>query len=290
MVAAALAVPALVACRAPKPTALPVGLSPATAARAGEQATLVWVGRGQAERFENGAWRRAPAFDYEFSVEQHRYADHWESVKTMRRAHPEYDGSAGPRVQTYLFRLDLEAPSPGGEVTYRIASSLGKGAGHGDREFRRAVLELEAEVSVFAPFDRYRISQHYRYEDGKLDELVELLDGSSPWVRNREEATLFSAATFAAPPTTLGQLTPASGAPLRLAPPVLASVLSSGAGAAFAIEPARWVLAPAAWGSARDARAWARAEVKRRAHRALARARAAGGRVLDRVALHLGGR
>jgi hypothetical protein len=165
--------------------------------------TLVWVGRGEAERFEGGAWRRTPQFDYEFSVEQRRYAGHWDSVKTMRRRHPDYDGSAGPRVQTYSFRIELAQGAKPDEASYRVRSSLGHGVGQGDAEFRNAVLEIDADISMFAPFDRYRITQHYRYEEGKLSELVELNDGATPWVRNREEAVLFGERSFEAPPTRL---------------------------------------------------------------------------------------
>jgi hypothetical protein len=164
-------------------------------------ATLVWVGRGTAERLEHGAWRRDPSFDYEFSVEQRRYADHWDSVKTMRRRHPAYDGSAGPRAQVYFFRLAV-APAGAG-VTYGVTSTLGAGTGHGDGEFREAVLDIRADVSRWAPFDRYRITQHYQYEAGHLTEDVELDDGATPWVRNHEEAALFGATAFAAPPTTI---------------------------------------------------------------------------------------
>ncbi len=174
-------------------------------ATAQPRATLVWVGHGKAERFSAGTWHRVPAFDYEFSVEQKRYPDHWDSIKTMRRHHPDYDGSAGPRVQVYTFRLGLSATNT--EATYSIVSSLGEGTGHGDLEFRNAVLDIRADVSRFAPFDRYRITQHYQYEAGRLTELVELSDGASPWVRNHEEAALFGPQTFASPPTTLSQRT-----------------------------------------------------------------------------------
>ncbi|MBK7535795.1 MAG: hypothetical protein IPI49_10605 [Myxococcales bacterium] len=204
LLAVALAGVLAAGCRSPRPAAIPAGMAAVSAPAPGELATLVWVGQGQAERFEGGAWRRAPEFDYEFSVEQHRYADRWESVKTMRRRHPGYDGSAGPRVQSYLFRLELTAGANPTEVDYQISSSLGKGRGRGDREFRKAVLELDADVSMFAPFDRYRITQDYQYEEGKLLELVELNDGASPWVRNREVALLFGATSYPAPPTRLG--------------------------------------------------------------------------------------
>ncbi len=163
--------------------------------------TLVWLGRGEAERIDDGVWQRAPEFDYEFSVEQRRFATHWESVKLLRRRHPAYDGSAGPREQTMFFRADF-APL-NGAVSIAVSSSLGHGHGRADVEFRTAQMTMKAEVSSFAPFDTYRIDQTYRYEAGALDEEVSLLKGEQPWVRNREHATLFAPHQFAAAPTTL---------------------------------------------------------------------------------------
>jgi hypothetical protein len=201
-VVAALAVLAA-GCKPRRPPATPAGMTLAAGPPPGLLATLVWVGRGEAERFEGGAWRRIPAFDYELSVEQRRYADHWDSIKTMRRRHPDYDGSAGPRLQVMAFRIELFPGERPGTARYELVSSLGKGTGHGDAELRESVLDIKADVSFFAPFDRYRITQHYQYEAGRLDELVELNDGDSPWVRNHEEATLFGAQRFAEPPTKL---------------------------------------------------------------------------------------
>lgn len=165
--------------------------------------TLVWVGRGEAERLEGGAWKRIPEFDYEFSVEQRRFPTHWESVKSVRRRHPGYDGSAGPREQTMFFRLDYTAPDAQGRVSSAIRSSLGDGTGRTDAGFREAVLELHPDISRFAPFDRYRISQAYAYERGALEETVELLKGETPWVRNTEKATLYAPHRFDSAPTTL---------------------------------------------------------------------------------------
>lgn len=163
--------------------------------------TLVWVGRGEAERFEGGAWVRRPEFDYEFSVEQRRFVDRWESVKSLRRHHPAYDGSAGPREQTYFFQLRFDAATAGQDVWGQVDSSLGSGRLRTDGEFRAATLELDAQVSRFAPFDRYRITQAYDYEGGALTETVELNQGATPWVRNHEVARLFAAQRFDGPPT-----------------------------------------------------------------------------------------
>lgn len=175
---------------------------PRAAADAEPPLTLVWVGRGEAERLESGAWIRVPEFDYEFSVEQRRFGDHWESVKSMVRRHPAYDGSAGPRAQTYYFQIQFRAQAEG-LVGASITSSLGSGTGSTDREFRSAVLEMRPEISSMAPFDRYVIRQSYLYEQGRLEETVELNKGDRPWVRNRETATLFAPRKFEAPPTKL---------------------------------------------------------------------------------------
>lgn len=160
------------------------------------EVTLVWAGTGTCERYVDGAWVRAPEFDYDFSVEQRRLKGRWESVKSLRRRHPGYDGSAGERLQTWFFNLTLED-----QGAVRIASSLGNGAGTTDAEFREASLELAANVSSMAPFDRYRIVQHYRYEEGRLDEVVSLDKGQTPWVRNNEHAVLFAKQSFPTPPT-----------------------------------------------------------------------------------------
>lgn len=166
------------------------------------ETTLVWVGRGECERLEDGEWVRRPEFDYEFSVEQRRSGAHWESTKSLRRHHPDYDGSAGERAQTFFFAVEYDAVTQQGGVAGAVRSTLGSGTVSTDREFRKAQVDLRAEVSSFAPFDRYRITQSYLYESGQLEELVELNKGEAPWVRNREQATLYAQARFASPPTT----------------------------------------------------------------------------------------
>jgi hypothetical protein len=165
--------------------------------------TLVWVGRGECERFENGAFVRHPELDYELTVLQRRYADRWESVKTMRRLHPDYDGVAGPREQLMTFRLEV-APTEPGRAGGSVRSTLGEGSWESDAEIRESTLTLRADLSAMAPFDTYRIVQHYRYEDGALDETVELREGGAEgavWVRNQEHARLFAVSRFDVPPT-----------------------------------------------------------------------------------------
>jgi hypothetical protein len=197
---AALSLALLAGCGAPR-YVIPLQQGPAPE----PAVTLVWVGRGEAERLEDGVFRRIPAFDYEFSVEQRRFPDHWESVKTLRRRHPDYDGSAGPREQVMFFRIDFRKNEAG--VAVQVRSSIGDGDGSTDAEFREATLTLAADVSSFAPFNAYRITQHYRYEQGALAETVELFKrrGSQeqPWVRNSEQATLFGSTRFDAAPTRL---------------------------------------------------------------------------------------
>lgn len=196
----ALLAPLATGCAA-SPAVLPLSPSPPVEA----PVTLVWVGQGEAERLEGGKWQRIPAFDYDFSVVQRRYGDHWESVKSLHRRHPAYDGSAGPRDQTMFFRLDYDAPNAEGAVNGKLHASLGEGTARTDREFRRSTLELAADVSRFAPFNTYRITQDYAYATGSLRETVELLakkgPEETPWVRNHETAKLFGPQSFADPPS-----------------------------------------------------------------------------------------
>ncbi len=215
LVAAVIGSMALAGCGKPAPV-VPLHVGPA----ARPELTLVWVGRGEAEQLEKGAWQRVPAFDYEFTVEQRRFADHWESTKTLIRRHPGYDGSAGPREQVLFFRLDFSRTAGG--VASTVSSSLGHGAGSTDVEFREATLTLDADVSSFAPFNAYRITQHYRYEQGDLAETVELFkkhDGAeTPWVRNSEQASLFGPRRFDGAPSRLlpGRVAQARQPPARI--------------------------------------------------------------------------
>jgi hypothetical protein len=163
---------------------------------------LVWVGQGEAERIEEGVWVRHPELDYDFSVEQRRLGSSWESVKSLRRRSAAYDTRvAGDRVQTYFFKLTYAAPNAQGRIVSTATTSLGQGTGTVDREFRQAELNLSADVSSLAPFDRYRITQTYDYEGGTLKELVELNKGTTPWVRNHETAALFARHSFGMAPT-----------------------------------------------------------------------------------------
>ncbi|WP_438023666.1 hypothetical protein [Sorangium sp. So ce233] len=184
----------------------PSPLPPAITAAADPEVTLVWVGRGESERFTEGQWVRTPESDYDFSVVQRRYKGRWDSIKEMHRRHPGYDGSAGPRDQVLHFALEVGA-AQGPDVPVVVRSTLGDGEGRADPEFRRSRIEMRArDVSSFAPFNAYRITQQYQYGEGQLVEMVELIerDGEGredPFVRIRERAALFAPTSFEQPPT-----------------------------------------------------------------------------------------
>jgi hypothetical protein len=186
---------------APAASALPLSATPFPAS----QHLLVWVGTGQASVFESGAWKRVPQHDYEFSVTQRRYADRWESVKVQHRRHPDYDGTAGARDQTNYFKTELPAAGPATELKFTLRSSFGDGAGHIDSSFRAAAMEFDArDVSMFAPFNRYRITQQYRYEQGELVEVVELFkrkgDSEAAFMRFEERAAMLAPHRFDSAP------------------------------------------------------------------------------------------
>ena len=188
----------LIACGGSSPPWMPLRAT----AEAEPEMTLLWVGRGECERFEDGVWVRRPEFDYEFNVEQRRFADHWESSKSLKRLHPNYDGSAGERTQTLFFAVDYQMPNTENSVTGKLRCSLGDGEVKTDPEFRKATVQIAANISSMAPFDRYIITQDYQYEAGTLEELVALNKGDKPWVRNKEHATLYSKNRFDHAPTT----------------------------------------------------------------------------------------
>jgi hypothetical protein len=168
--------------------------------------TLVWVGRGEAYAWRGGEWLRNVSQDYEFSVVQRRFKDRWESVKTQSRRHPAYDGSAGDRDQVHHFRVSLEPATGAGEVRFALKSTFGDGSGFTDTAFRKGLMDFEARgVSMFAPFNRYRINQQYLYEAGELRETVELFkrskDGETPFARIEENAKMMASTRFDSPPT-----------------------------------------------------------------------------------------
>ncbi|GBD99169.1 hypothetical protein BMS3Abin07_01201 [bacterium BMS3Abin07] len=157
--------------------------------------TIVLVGTGEAFRFSDGSWIKAPSYNYEFTVVQRRYGDRWESVKEIHRRHPQYDGKAGDRDQTHYFVVRFMSRR-NDVIKFSVVSSMGRGSGKADPGFRNMVVELRPEgISRFAPFNTYRITQHYQYREGKLNELVELFrkkDGSEyPFMKMEEKADIF---------------------------------------------------------------------------------------------------
>jgi hypothetical protein len=158
---------------------------------------IVWVGTGTSWVHTDGEWERTPEQDYQFLVRQNRYSDRWESLKVQNRTHPGYDGLAGAADQQHSFVIRYGEAGDNGRVPTELTSTYGDGTGWTDREFRHAVLEFEAEgVSRLAPYNRFRITQEYRYEEGLLLETVELFktdrDGQEiPFARIEEEARMF---------------------------------------------------------------------------------------------------
>lgn len=156
------------------------------------EADRVLAGRGTAYRFADGQWNRIPSYDYEFSVVQRFREDGWESVKDIHRRHPDYDGRAGARDQTLYFRVRHEKTSAG-SILLRAISSLGSGEGHADSGLRHISINFRPEISRFAPFNTYRITQEIG-EDSVVEtiELFKLKDGREiPFMKVVEEAVVF---------------------------------------------------------------------------------------------------
>lgn len=158
-------------------------------------AQIVWVGTGTAWVYDDDSWVRSPSQDYEFLVRQNRFAQRWESLKIQNRTHPEYDGSAGDADQQHFFEIAYGAPDADGVLPVHVSSTYGDGTGESDATFEHAQLEIDAETSRFAPYNRIRITQHYDYAAGELNETVELVkvtnDGETPFFKIEEEARIF---------------------------------------------------------------------------------------------------
>ena len=168
--------------------------------------TINWVGQGQSYFYSDGTYHRDKANDYSFEVVQRRYGNTWKSIKNMHRIHPEYDGKAGDREQTLFFEIDFS--KQGNQIVSRINSSLGNGFGTSDDEFRQQIIQFSAEdISRFAPFNTYRITQNYKYEEGILIETVELfkLEGKSemPFAKIEEMAYIFRPTKLDIAPTRM---------------------------------------------------------------------------------------
>jgi hypothetical protein len=144
--------------------------------------------------------------DYVFNVTQKRYQQQWKSTKCLHRLHPEYDGKAGVRSQTMYFEINYALV--GSKLAVNLFSSLGKGKGFSDREFRNQTLDFEVEgMSSFAPYDHIRIDQTYKYEEGLLEETVflyKLKDGKEiPFMKNEEKAYFYVKSKLEQAPTSL---------------------------------------------------------------------------------------
>ncbi|MEZ5107284.1 MAG: hypothetical protein R2757_22455 [Draconibacterium sp.] len=171
--------------------------------------TIIWNGISKAYRYENGQWLRAANYDYQFNVVQKRYDNHWKSVKSLNRIHPDYDGKAGNRDQTMYFEVAYKNLIDG-KVQAIINSSLGNGTGTTDTEFRKSVLTMYVpNASKFMPYNKFRITQNYNYEEGVLTETVELIkekDGKeTPFMKNEETALIFVNSKLDKAPTTFKQ-------------------------------------------------------------------------------------
>ncbi len=168
--------------------------------------TIVWVGTGESYIHVDGKYVRNESNDYSFEVVQRRYDSKWKSIKNMHRIHPDYDGKAGEREQTMFFEIDFSNLE--GKIISKITSSLGSGTGQSDDEFREQIIEFSADnISSFAPYNTYRITQHYKYEKGELLETVELykLENGveTPFAKIEEKAFIFRPTKLESYPTRL---------------------------------------------------------------------------------------
>lgn len=150
------------------------------------------AGAGEAFGYFNGNWVRAPMYDYEFTVIQTTYAEGWESLKEIHRSHPEYDGRSGPRDETLYFRVRHSAHDGKG-IPLMVESSLGRGEGHADSAFRNMVIEFKPDISRFAPFNTYRITQ--TIGELRISETVELFKskdgGEIPFMKIVEKGLIY---------------------------------------------------------------------------------------------------
>jgi hypothetical protein len=192
-------------CSAPKNTSIPLSKT----IQLDDTYTIIWNGISQAYRYVDGKWIRDAHYDYQFDVIQKRYDNHWKSIKSLHRLHPDYDGKAGDRDQTMYFEVMYKALKDS-VVQSTITSSLGTGIGTSDREFRNSQLTIYVEnASSFMPYNKFRITQRYNYEEGLLTETVELIkekDGKEiPFMKNEETAYFFMKGKLDKAPTTFLQ-------------------------------------------------------------------------------------
>ncbi len=156
--------------------------------------STVFVGHGHAFRFAAGNWLPVPEYDYEFSVVERRFSDHWEAVKEIHRLHPRYDGRAGRRDQTLYFMVRV-SPAADGGLDLTVEGTLGAGKGH-EKAGGGIVLEVTpAEKGWFVPFDTIRIRQSRATKNGQLEEVVELFSRRNgrevPFMKMQEEGIIY---------------------------------------------------------------------------------------------------
>lgn len=158
------------------------------------QKAEVYAGRSKAYQFSGSEWIRMPSNDYEFIVLRKMEQSGWETIKEIHRRHPEYDGRAGARDQTLYFNVRSSGDA-GGRKELIVDSTWGKGSGHADADLLNLVVEFTPEISIFAPFNTFRITQRISYADGRLIETVDLFkkkDGAELlFMKMEEEAVIF---------------------------------------------------------------------------------------------------
>jgi len=166
--------------------------------------SAVYAGFGKAFRNEKGSWIEIPSYDYQFTVLQRRYQNRWVSVKEIHRLHPDYNGLAGPRDETLYFEVKV-FDTENGEHDLAVQSTLGTGLGLADTGFENIAVSIKPEkVGLFTPFNSFRISQHYDFANGVLEETVELLDvkkgKEKPFMKMEEIAVIYLPASDGGPP------------------------------------------------------------------------------------------
>jgi hypothetical protein len=158
----------------------------------------VWVGEGTYFAYADGVWVADPDQNYQFLVRQNRFEDRWESLKIQNRTSPDYNGAAGAADQQHFFRVLYNPSDTEGNYTFTLETTYGNGTGMIDSRFENATMDFEAQgISSFAPYNRLRITQNYRYSEGRLEETVLLYkrtrEGNElPFARIEERAILFS--------------------------------------------------------------------------------------------------
>ncbi len=160
-----------------------------------DKTELVWIGTGSTNVYEDGEWISTPTEDYTFMVYQKRYEDQWKSHKIMNRVFDNYSGAAGDVDQQHLFVVSYDQESNHSR-NFDILSTMGNGEGVIDSEYENATMFIDAGISKFAPYSHIRLIQKYDYDEGTLNEVIELVklhkdSSETPYMRIIETASLF---------------------------------------------------------------------------------------------------